>query len=564
MGKSRTVVGFDSEDDGKGNPFLFCFVHPKGRAHFSSRHDALSWIERFAADCKAAGSKAEIWATNLEYDLCNLFPAERLAEVNFRFGRSALCGASWRGAEFRDTMRHVPASVSDLGEMVGLPKVERDLFDPGEVRTVERYLKRCQRDATITYRAAKMLSETFQGFGSHARMTLASTALSIWRDRFWKRPIYRPRHEIWQAASQAYHGGRTEAFAVGTFDDVTAVDVASMYPWAMTVKPLPLPWGLYQRHGAVAPERIQAFGLYDVEVESALEVPRLPVRTEQGTIFPNGRWRAWYVGEELQAFMAAGGRVRSVHKGFVFNEACEPFGGYVSEMFQKKSASRGVERSIYKLLANSLYGKFSQKGLITRAITVEKFLRMDPRPAGSRAWNGLIIYSQDGTPPPWSNMVWPAFVTARARVRLANEIQAIREAGGRVFYCDTDSVIFSGACSYPQKAKRIGEFELRGRYARLLLVGKKEYALAVGRNKWEAHVKGVPEAERLRFLMTGEASFSRPTRLRESARIGTVPNIWREVRKQRRTILRSHLPNGSLPSPILGDGEVMGMQEGEE
>lgn len=551
--KERVLVGFDTEDDGHGTPFLFCFTHARGRAHFTTRHEALAWIEAFAGRCKLEGKRLEVWATNLEYDLCNLFPNDRLSEITFRFGRSALCGARWRGAEFRDTMRHVPASVAELGELVGLRKVEERMFDPGEKRTAERYLRRCQRDASITYRAARRFASSYEAFGEHARMTLASTALAVWERSFWKRRISRPSREVWTAAFEAYHGGRTQAFAVGSFEDVKVADVASMYPWAMTSSPLPLPWGLYARVYDVEPEVIADLGIYDVTVRSELPVPRLPVRTDVGTTFPNGRWRAWYVGEELNAFRRAGGLIERVHRGIVFSETCRPFDEYVFTMFAKKQAARGIERTMYKLLLNGLYGKFGQRGRTTHAVTVDKFIAMSPRPEGAREWNGLVIYQQDGSPPPWSNMVWPAFVTARARVRLADEIERVHHEGGRVFYCDTDSMIYTGPTTYPERARAIGGFETRGTYRSVLIVGKKEYALELGRGRWDAHVKGVPEAERFTYLVTGETRFSRPTRLREAGRANVPVNVWREVVKKRRTIVSSPFPDGGVTVPRLGD-----------
>jgi hypothetical protein len=384
-------------------------------------------------------------------------------------------------------------------------------------------------------------------------MTLASNALRIWQDKYWNREVRRPPLEVWSLALEAYHGGRTQAFAVGEHGPVSVVDVASMFPWAMVTKPLPLPWGVYRR---VAPgEPILPNGIYTVAVHSEIERPRLPVRTVRGTIYPNGRWTGAYVGEELLAFQGVGGKCR-VTGGFVFGESCEPFTEYVSDFFTLKQNARGLDRTLFKLLLNSLYGKFGQKGKQIRVTTLEKFLAMETRPLVAREWNGLIIYSVDGTPPPWSNNVWPAFVTARARVKLADELDAVARAGARPLYCDTDSIIFSGSGGrYPVRAPKIGDFELRGRFKRVLLVGKKEYALDHGRGVWESHAKGIPEAERMRYLREGVAEFDRPLRLRESARVGGSVNVWRRVRKERRVTVGTSAigVDGALAVARIGD-----------
>jgi hypothetical protein len=550
----RFTVGFDTEDDGRGNPFLWCFAHGEGRNSARTRGEALTVLENYVRHWKPRGVQVEVWTTNLEYDLCNTFDRDRVAEVTWYFGRSYLCSARWRGVDFRDTVRHLPASVEQLGTLVGAKKVHARLFAgrrPDPVRHLEAYRARCLRDATITYRTAKLLAQSYKALGVRPRTTLASTALAVWREVFWKREVRKPIPEVWNAAHAAYHGGRTQAFAVGTFPQVTVIDVASMFPWAMTTAPLPLPWGLVSR----VPRRgvIDGAGVYHVRVRSQLARPQLPVRTTRGTVYPNGSWSGWYVGEELLAFLAAGGDC-DVLSGFRFLESCRPFDGYVRSLFRRKQAARGLRRTLYKSLLTGLYGKFGQQGRKVRCVPVAKFLELERAPLNAREWNGLVIFQEDGPPPPWGNNVWPAFVTARARVRLAQEIRALEQRGARPLYCDTDSVMFLGnGGRYPERARRVGDFEMKGRFRRMLIVGKKEYALETSPGRWLAHVKGVPLLQRYRYLTEGTAEFDRPVKMREAANAGGTVNVWRRVKKTRRTDIRTGAvrPDGSLPAPVI-------------
>lgn len=553
--RARFVVGFDSEDDGAGHPFLWCFTHGEGNYYTRARHDAIMFLANLTTAKAARGVTVEAWATNLEYDLLNLFEPEHIPQVFLRFGRSALCGARWRKCEFRDTIRHVPASVEQWGELLGIQKLETRLFARRR-RSFASYLRRCQRDSQITYHAAKRLHATYGVLGTFPRMTLASTALAIWQASY-RRELRRPSRRVWRAAREAYHGGRTQAFAVGEFTNARAVDVASMFPWAMVDRTLPVPWGLHTLEGPGA--AIHSHGLYRVQVDSRLRFPRLPVRTAKGTIFPNGRWIGWYVGEELEAFQRVGGKLR-VLNGIRFHEHCHPFRRYVRAMFARKQKARGVSRLLFKLLLNALYGKFGQGGRLVRAIPLARFMSLPRRPLTWREWNGLVIYTDENVPPVWGNMVWPAFVTARARVRLADELDTLAGRAARPLYCDTDSVIFTGgngAVRYPKRVTVPGRFELRGRYRRVMILGKKEYAVELRRNHWEPHAKGVPYAERMRYLLDGAVMFQRPVRLRESARDGTRPNVWRSVTKQRRTDLRKQASkaDGSLSTPWIVQGE---------
>ena len=544
---NRYIAAFDTEDDGKGNPYLWAIVHEKGSWYSHSRERTLEFILTLGRDLKATGTVLELWATNLEYDLVNLFGEARIKELSLSFGKSYLVGAAWGGHNviFRDTVRHIPLSVKELGELVGIPKLEMK-------KGIEGNVAYCVRDATITRRTAKWLNELYGGFGFAPKQTLAATALAIWRIKYWKKDVRLPGLELVDTAKEAYHGGRTEAFAEGVWNDVTVIDAASMFPWAMTVNDFPLPWGPFRRVGKHA--RIMENGIYQVIIDSNILHPTLPFRTPEGTIYANGTYGAWYVGHEIIYALQSGANIILV-KGYEFLERCNPFKAYVKEFYSLKEKAKGPARLGYKLLLNALYGKFGQTGNKVVATTIDKFSKVKNPPMNFRVWNGLVIYSVEGTPPPWGNNVWPAIITARARVRLAKEMQLIRDAGGTVLYCDTDSIIYQGAESlaYPEKAAKIGDFELRGKFAKILIAGKKEYGLWDYEGTCYLYAKGVPQSERERYLTTGMASYERPNRLREAARRGIKANVWEPRTKVRKVSFRKRIkkPDGTfLPISI--------------
>ena len=548
--RANYLVGFDTEDDGNGNPFLFCFVHEGGSFVARNRGDALYFLRSLGERIWKEGKRVQAWATNLEYDLVNLFGPDEIRHVSLRFGKSALIAAQWKRVQFRDTVRHVPASVKELGELIGLPKLERD--------TSEAY---CLRDATITFRTAGMVREFYTDrFDVQPKSTLAASAYAVWKERFWKRDVVRPPGEIREAAQAAYFGGRTEPFAIGKFRKIQAIDACSMFPWAMTAAPLPLPWGNFRR---VRPkEEVKPNGLYRVGVTAPVGVvlPVLPYRSEVGLSFPVGDWRGWYVGEELLYAISLGYKIE-VRAGFEFLDSSEPFGDYVATMFEGKNKSRGTMRHFYKLLLNSLYGKFGQKGANVRAVPVEEFARLKKAPINFSVWNGVAFWTQEGSPPPWGNFVWPAWITARARVKLAQEIVAIKSKGGVPLYCDTDSVYFipgKTEFKYPASGARPGQFEDRGKFAEIVIAGKKEYGLRIGR-KWEIHAKGIPRDSRLEYLTTGKAEFRLPVKIREAARRGLQANSWIDRKKQRRVNFRSRTKSdGSLSRILISGGKGNG------
>lgn len=547
--KTNFIAAIDTEDDGKGNVDLFCMVHEKGIFTSTNRDEFLIYMLNLANSLKHVNSKLEVWATNLEYDIVNVFGEERIKEVSLIFGKSALVGAEMEryNIQFRDTVRHIPASVKELGELVGLPKLDRENGDRREY---------CIRDATITYRAAKLISSMYSEFSQTPKLTLPATALAIWKKHFWKQNIILPPMEIVEKSKLAYYGGRTEQFAVGNFDNVRAIDAASMYPYAMSLDCFPIPWALFRRvrqNGEITKN-----GLYRVSVKSKLQIPILPYRTRRGLVYPNGVFTGWYVGEEL-LYAKENGVCIEVIEGYDFCSVCNPFVDYVDFFFKKKQTARGTNRLTYKLLLNSLYGKFGQTGEHIEAIPVEEFKKLKEHPTDFRIWNGIAIFKKIDNPPDHGNNLWAAIVTARARIRLHREIMRIKKKGGFPLYCDTDSVIFSGAekITYSEKARKPGDFEARGFFQKMILKGKKEYALQDLNGKWEVHCKGIPDYARMEYLEKGEAKYAKPVRIKESSRQKVKANVWKEVKKVRRVNLgnRKILKGGFLTTIVIKEGK---------
>lgn len=536
--KEREIFGFDTEDHGHGDPYFFALAGARGTYR---AHTRTAFLEKLLEVRDATPRPLELWATNLAYDLVNVFGRERIAEVSLSWGRADLVRARWRGIEFRDTIRHLPASVEDLGELVGLEKI----MELGAARGV--------RDASITRRFALKLSEIYGELGIRARTTLAATAYALWKERHWKAPVWRPRGDVWRAALESYYGGRTEPFALGRFRTVHVADVASMFPWAMTAAPLPLPWGACRW---IRRPALKRHGIFYARVRSELDVPLLPYRSDDGLCFPNGRFEGWWTGEELAYFAACGGQLELL-EGYVFAQSCDPFSSYVRQLFERKARSRGPAREIYKTLLNALYGKFSQQGTRIHSLPLEKFMAYKGSVSGFRVWNGIAIWREEADPPPWGNNVWPAFVTARARIALHRELSRIRAAGRRLLYCDTDSILYTGdPMGHRIKAERPGDFEHRETAVSAWIVGRKEYGLELEPGVWDLMAKGIPESQRAAYLETGRARFKRPTKLREAMAGRGEPNQWTEHKKERRVSYGQgrRQPDGDLVAPVIRAG----------
>ncbi|KAL8517376.1 hypothetical protein ACS0TY_015565 [Phlomoides rotata] len=90
--------------------------------------------------------------------------------------------------------------------------------------------------------------------------------------------------------------------------------------------------------------------------------PFLPYRGKDGIlIFPTGEFVGVYYSEELKYAKKLGYQVLPI-SGYLFQERESPFKGYVSSLYasrlQAKKEGNDVMSFVYKILMNSLYGRF--------------------------------------------------------------------------------------------------------------------------------------------------------------------------------------------------------------
>ena len=566
--KNVYFAGFDTEDDSEGYPYLFCCVHERGSFWCDNSDEFLQKILRLR-ESLPGDSVMQLWATNLEYDLVNLFGTKRIREVQLRFGRNYLVSARWKKIEFRDTIRHIQSSVKQLGELIGIEKHERpkNFAVPKSERQWTIAIRYCMRDARISYRVARELDSIYTGIGVRTRTTLASTAYHLWEEKYFGEKLRHAPDEIREAGKNAYFGGRTEPFAIGDFKNVVVADIASMYPWAMVADSFPVLWGPIRQFAnqiLVAGRKRKYKFVAFAKIESSYSPGLLPYRHKNfSTSYPIGVFSGWYIGEELEYAASCGARVEIV-EGYEFLETIRPFDGYVADLFSRKNAARGTLKLVYKLLLNSLYGKFGSQGSRITATPLEEWEENGrPHEWDCRVWNGLVIYRCDAPPPPWGNMIWAAIVTARARIKLHKEIVRLNESGAKVLYCDTDSVFFIPSdkknIRYPKTATNAGDWELKGIYKSLYVAGKKEYILEEMDGTNHVHAKGIPYEARENYIRQGHAEFKRPTRLLESTRTGIGANIWSKRTKTRHVHFNNRIRNrdGFLSPILVRGGEIV-------
>jgi hypothetical protein len=424
--------------------------------------------------------------------------------------------------------------------------------------------------------------------GGEVGMTAPSTSMKLFRRRFLgakRNGVKRiPRHMHWddcergactgcahEWARLGYYGGRTELFR--TFgENLHYYDINSSYVAAMR-ETMPigdrvvedhLNWDRYKDYAG--------FVECTVHIPPDCKLPPLPFRADTGKlIFPAGTFSGVWSAEELRLLdePLVKGRIIHVKKAVwfrrqsVFVEMVDTLWGLRQKCLTgcKTPGCQGCNpefdeglSALAKLMGNSLYGKFGMKTERTSIVfsdhkSADKcFLCQEP------AAGGLCDECEGSKPamPDHSCDVWyqhktveapyiiphiAAHITSLARVRIWRFMKQAIEAGGEIYYTDTDSIITDAILPSSQELGALKDEypgqELTGRF-----VQPKVYMLeSPAFEKPKVTMKGFPKSlrtkENLAKLEAGEVvSYMNLEKVRTLASLGFRRGpLMREVKK---------------------------------
>lgn len=373
-----------------------------------------------------------------------------------------------------DTWFLFQMSLKKIGKAVGREKFE-DKSDRMHTLTREERAAHCLNDCHVL-RVALESHRAWIGERGHPKpswpATAGGTAVHC-LEALEPEGVGRLKKELvsldhWLDWYGAVTGGRVELWQHGTVKDVHTYDINSSYPQSWCDAPLPLgPWE------ATGTERPKRLGVYLCELKQSRE--SLPICA------PNHVWRydgeAWCTSEEIEVVRASGGTVE-IKRGWVSTGAPQFFGQqFVTTLYGAKQ--RGDVWA--KVGVNSGHGKLSQ-GLLQSSFVLR----------GGRYERDFEL-----TFPAWyQRPLIGAFLLARARVRLWRVLEALKRAGFRVYYCDTDSVHTN--CppeNFPGiLGPELGQWKHEGRASEACYVAPKVYGLQTAEGLKLA-AKGLPKKQ---------------------------------------------------------------------
>lgn len=185
-------------------------------------------------------------------------------------------------------------------------------------------------------------------------LTLPSLTMAIFRSRYLRHRIPVLTGIIEKCVRAAYRGGRTEAF-ISEIRNGFMYDVNSLFPTAM-LKCMPVGQPYYILNPKL--NDFYGFCYAIVEIPRDISLPLLGITVDGRAMYPTGTIEGWYYSEQLKKAVECG-CVVTVLDGYEFERGFDVFTAFVSDFYDRKAnASSEVERFIYKLMLNSLYGRF--------------------------------------------------------------------------------------------------------------------------------------------------------------------------------------------------------------
>ena len=552
--KQFKYVGFDVETFGDSNEFYsggLYWYNDRGEECFEYYTDRFLLIE--AMLCRRFRNYTFV-ATNLGFDLTALFFGTEYWNdiVNTSRGSDILLSTyklknNHGKIKIIDTFNFVHYGVAKLGKIIGIDKLEKPSFwikkDGGDFEAIkprnsdedvelEIYNKMdCKISCDFMYFLQKGINEA----GGNLKITIASTSMDVWRRSHLKENLTKENFfipDIKDFIFKGYYGGRTEVFKRGYFEDLNYYDVNSLYPSVMR-NDFPLPQSIKKVSTPMISFIKDFEGVCECDVicPSDIKVPLLPVKTSQGKlVFPVGNFRGTYNHCELRKALELGYKLVPL-KQVIYTQTFNPFNSYVNTFYNKRleyKAQGSNMELIYKLLLNSLYGKFAQKE--KQKMTIENLDFVSDKRKKELLFgdesvlvknNHLIDIKKSRFDGLFSIPILSSYTTSYARLLMYDFINR-----DDCVYTDTDSVVIRGELP---TGTELGDMKLEYKVDKGVFVKPKFYLM-----NDDIKIKGVNRAsiDNFNSILRGESvSKIKFSKLRESIRRGINPNTKITVEK---------------------------------
>lgn len=459
---------------------------------FETTEEFWRWLEPHALEHR----RLYVFAHNLGFDATVLKAFDHLNDMGFRLHHPIVDDPPTI-LPFRrdlatitlvDSLNIFRMPLAALGEAMGLAKLEM----PKATDSLEAWDTYCMRDCDVLRHSILDFIYTIKSEAlGNFKLTLASQAFTTFRHRFMTHDIFIDDNpKALQLSRDGYMGGRTEAFWFGKVPEpVYLLDINSQYPAVMAVNSFPIKLrSVWRNINNEEMERTLKDNSVVADVAINTDRPYYPVRTGSGLVFPVGAFRTTLCSPEISAALERG-HLLHTYQGAVYHSA-RVFRSFVEYFYQKrleaKARNDGPRQFTYKILMNSLYGKFGQSGRVFEDIAqaedvqFQSWIEIDAVTGEVYRVRQVADAIQREIREGESTHSLPALaghVTSGGRQLLASMLDV---AGwGNVYYVDTDS-LYANAEGYSRltehlHATKLGALKLEAGPAEMTIHGAKDY-----------------------------------------------------------------------------------------
>ncbi|XP_075515543.1 DNA polymerase-like [Primulina tabacum] len=339
-------------------------------------------------------------------------------------------------------------------------------------------------------------------------MTISSLSLKIFRMNYLDDdifPIHIPTQNQDSFIRRGYYGGHFDVYKPYG-ENLHYYDVNSLYPFIM--KSYPMPCGIPVWHNKLESVGLDSlFGFIEAYVvcPTTISKPFLPYKDKNGTLlFPTGKFIGVYYSEELKFARDLGYDIIPL-RGYLFEKKSSPFEGFISHLYESrqeaKKAGDEAMTFIYKLLMNSLYGRFGMnpESTVTEICNQDKYeelMKKDNFQSAEKLTdhyyivnytvNSTIVDDTEWKAPKMSAVQLSAAITACARIYMYPFISR-----PDCYYTDTDSIVLGSPLSDNLiSSLELGKFKLECNVRKGIFLAPKSYMLEIEEDRHIIKHKG--------------------------------------------------------------------------
>ncbi len=263
---------------------------------------------------------------------------------------------------FLDSYWLIRQSLRDIGKWVGIDKGGGDGNLDEFYAPLPELIDYNETDCVILYKAIQIFENNLLKLGGQLEMTVASSALSLFKRAFLTRTIF-PLPDVNRIARHAYIASRVEVLQRECWS-ADYYDINSSFPHAMTFEG---PGNLIDTRRTLPDSGIH---LVDATIKIPEKfIPPVPYRTDDRRVyFPIGQWRGWFSSVDMRLLEETKCRIQKVHEVYSF-EDFKDLSRYAETIYElRKNAPSKAENQVLKILLNSLYGKFGESEIKSRIV----------------------------------------------------------------------------------------------------------------------------------------------------------------------------------------------------